>query len=160
PRGDCDRDQIRYVRGQRPEGREPGLRPPSTRRQPAATGNRLGRFVPAAPARSCYSDCRHLATLNDLVRAGKIREIGCSNFSAVQLLEADAAAKTTGTRFVSVQNEFSLLQREPEREVLLLCKRLGLAFVPYFPLASGLLTGKYTRGVSPPPGTRLSAGWA
>ena len=101
-----------------------------------------------------------LGALNELVRAGKIREIGCSNFSASQLLEADAAAKTTGARFVSVQNEYSLLQREPEREVLPMCKRLGLAFLPYFPLASGLLTGKYARGVAPPAGTRLSAGWA
>jgi aryl-alcohol dehydrogenase-like predicted oxidoreductase len=100
-----------------------------------------------------------LGALNDLVDAGKIREIGCSNFSASQLLEAEAAAKT-GARFVSVQNEYSLLQREPEPEVLQACRRLGLAFLPYFPLASGLLTGKYERGVPPPPGTRLSAGWA
>lgn len=101
-----------------------------------------------------------LGALHALVRAGKIREIGCSNFSAAQLREADAAAKVIGTRFVSVQNEYSLLQREPEREVLPACKQLGLAFLPYFPLASGLLTGKYARGVAAPPGTRLSAGWA
>jgi aryl-alcohol dehydrogenase-like predicted oxidoreductase len=101
-----------------------------------------------------------LGTLHELVRAGKIREIGCSNFSASQLAEAEAAAKKTGTRFVSVQNEYSLLQREPEHEVLPACKRLGLAFLPYFPLASGLLTGKYARGVAPPSGTRLSAAWA
>lgn len=101
-----------------------------------------------------------LGALSELVGAGKIREIGCSNFSASQLLEAEAAAKTAGARFVSVQNEYSLLQREPEREVLPVCKELGLAFLPYFPLASGLLTGKYTRGVAPPAGTRLSAGWA
>jgi aryl-alcohol dehydrogenase-like predicted oxidoreductase len=101
-----------------------------------------------------------LGVLNELVRSGKIREIGCSNFSASPLREADAAAKTMGARFVSVQNEFSLLQREPEREVLPVCQRLGLAFLPYFPLASGLLTGKYTRGVAAPAGTRLSAGWA
>jgi aryl-alcohol dehydrogenase-like predicted oxidoreductase len=101
-----------------------------------------------------------LAALNELVGAGKIREIGCSNFSASQLREADAAARTTGARFASVQNEYSLLEREPEREVLPACEQLGLAFLPYFPLASGLLTGKYTRGVAAPAGTRLSAGWA
>jgi len=101
-----------------------------------------------------------LGALHELVRAGKVREIGCSNFSASQLVEAEAAAKKTGTRFVSVQNEYSLLQREPEHEVLPACKRLGLAFLPYFPLASGLLSGKYARGVAPPAGTRLSAAWA
>src|SRR5206468_530902 len=58
------------------------------------------------------------------------------------------------------QNEYSLLHREPEREVLPECERLGLAFIPYFPLASGLLTGKYRRGIPPPEGTRLSQGWA
>lgn len=98
-----------------------------------------------------------LGTLNDLVQEGKIREIGCSNFSAAQLGEAEAARVAHHARFVSVQNQYSLLHREPEREVLPACERLGLAFIPYFPLASGLLTGKYSRGVAPPPGTRLSA---
>ena len=56
-----------------------------------------------------------------------------------------------------MQNEYSLLHRVPERDVLAACERLGMAFLPYFPLASGLLTGKYVRGVPPPPGTRLSA---
>jgi aryl-alcohol dehydrogenase-like predicted oxidoreductase len=62
--------------------------------------------------------------------------------------------------FVCVQNEYSLLHREPEREVLAECERQGLAFLPYFPLASGLLTGKYSRGVPAPEGSRLSQGWA
>jgi aryl-alcohol dehydrogenase-like predicted oxidoreductase len=97
-----------------------------------------------------------LGALDDCVKAGKVREIGCSNFSAAQLREAEAAAPAGGARFVSVQNEYSLLQREPEREVLPECRKAGLAFVPYFPLASGLLTGKYKRGEPPPPGGRLS----
>ena len=63
-------------------------------------------------------------------------------------------------RFVSVQNEYSLVHREPELEVLPECERLGLAFIPFFPLASGLLTGKYQRGAPPPEGTRLSQSWA
>ena len=101
-----------------------------------------------------------LGALNDLVHAGKIREIGCSNFSAAQLQEAESAVGPGSARFVSVQNEYSLIHREPERAVLGSCERLGLAFLPYFPLASGLLTGKYSRGVPPPPDSRLSAAWA
>jgi aryl-alcohol dehydrogenase-like predicted oxidoreductase len=97
-----------------------------------------------------------LGALDELVRAGKVREIGCSNFSAEQLREANSKAREKGAaRFVSVQNEYSLLHREPEREVLPECERLGLAFLPYFPLASGLLTGKYRRGQPPPEGSRL-----
>jgi len=97
-----------------------------------------------------------LGALDELVRAGKVREIGCSNFSAEQLREADSKAREKGVaRFVSVQNEYSLLHREPEREVLPVCERFGLAFLPYFPLASGLLTGKYRRGQPPPEGSRL-----
>ena len=98
-----------------------------------------------------------LGALDELVKAGKVREIGCSNFSAEQLREA-AAARAGAARFVCVQNEYSLLHREPEREVLAECERQGLAFLPYFPLASGLLTGKYRRGRAVPEGTRLAAG--
>jgi aryl-alcohol dehydrogenase-like predicted oxidoreductase len=101
-----------------------------------------------------------LGALDDLVRAGKVREIGCSNFSAQQLQEATAIAAKGSARFVSVQNEFSLVHREPEREVLPGCARLGIKFLPYFPLASGLLTGKYRRDKAAPEGTRLSQGWA
>jgi aryl-alcohol dehydrogenase-like predicted oxidoreductase len=97
-----------------------------------------------------------LGALDDLVNAGKIREIGCSNFSVPQLREARAAAGN-GAKFVSVQNEFSLVQREPEREVLAECEREKLAFIPFFPLASGLLTGKYRRGQPAPAGARLSS---
>lgn len=101
-----------------------------------------------------------LGALNDLVGAGKVREIGCSNFSASQIREAEAAAAPGAAHFVSVQNEYSVLHREPEREVLAACEHLGLAFLPYFPLASGLLTGKYSRGVQPHADSRLSAAWA
>jgi aryl-alcohol dehydrogenase-like predicted oxidoreductase len=98
-----------------------------------------------------------LAALDECVRAGLVRQIGCSNFSTAQLDEAQAAETDGAARFVSVQNQYNLLHRNPERDVLPACERLGLAFVPYFPLASGLLTGKYRRGEAPPPGTRLSA---
>ena len=96
-----------------------------------------------------------LDALGDLVRQGKVREIGCSNFGARQLRDA-ADAAGTGARFVSVQNEYSLLHREPEKDVLQECARQGLAFLPYFPLASGLLTGKYAAGRPAPAGTRLA----
>lgn len=97
-----------------------------------------------------------LSALNELVKAGKVREIGCSNFSARQIREAEAAVGAGAARFVSAQNEYSLLHREPEKEVLPECERRGLAFLPYFPLANGLLTGKYRKGIRAPQGTRIS----
>ena len=97
-----------------------------------------------------------LGALDALVRAGKVREIGCSNFSAEQLREARAAVKPGAARFVSVQNEYSLLHREPEAQMLPQSERDGVAFLPYFPLASGLLTGKYHPGQRSPTGARLS----
>ena len=98
-----------------------------------------------------------LEALDRLVRDGKVRELGCSNFSAAQLDEAAEVAKERAIRpFATVQNDYSLLQREPEKEVLGACARLNMSFVPYFPLASGLLTGKYKRGEAPPEGTRLA----
>ena len=97
-----------------------------------------------------------LEALDKLVRAGKVREIGCSNFAADQLREATRAVRPKGARFVSVQNEYSLLHREPERAVLGVCEELEIAFLPYFPLASGLLTGKYRQGREAPTGTRLA----
>ena len=96
--------------------------------------------------------------MNRLVDAGKAREIGGSNFSAAQLDEVATAATERGVRpFVNVQNEYSLVQRDAEAEVIPACLRLGVTFVPYFPLASGLLTGKYRRGEPAPEGTRLAA---
>jgi aryl-alcohol dehydrogenase-like predicted oxidoreductase len=98
-----------------------------------------------------------LETLDELVRAGSVRVIGASNFSAQQIEEADAISRERGlARFAAIQNEYSLLVRDAEREVLPACQRLGLGFVPYFPLASGLLTGKYRRGEAGPAGARLS----
>jgi aryl-alcohol dehydrogenase-like predicted oxidoreductase len=96
-----------------------------------------------------------LGALDELVREGKVREIGCSNFSADQLRQADQATGAGAARLVSVQNHYNLLNRADEAEVLPECRRLGMAYLPYFPLASGLLTGKYTRGESAPPGSRL-----
>jgi aryl-alcohol dehydrogenase-like predicted oxidoreductase len=93
-----------------------------------------------------------LGALDELVKTGKVREIGCSNFSAEQLREA--ATVPSGARFASVQNNYSLLHREPEAEVLPECKRLGIAFLPYFPLANGLLTGKYRKGQPFPKASR------
>jgi aryl-alcohol dehydrogenase-like predicted oxidoreductase len=101
-----------------------------------------------------------LGALDGLVKSGKVREIGCSNFSADQLRAAHGAVKVGAARFVSVQNQYSLLHREPEAEVLPACDRLGLAFLPYFPLANGLLTGKYKKGTPPPAGTRMAMSWA
>jgi len=98
-----------------------------------------------------------LGALDDAVRAGKVREIGCSNFSVEQLRQAAGAVKPGAARFVSVQNEYSLFERAPEQGVLAECERQQLAFLPYFPLASGLLTGKYRRNAPVPPG-RLSGG--
>jgi aryl-alcohol dehydrogenase-like predicted oxidoreductase len=93
-----------------------------------------------------------IGAMEELVRAGKVVEIGCSNFSAEQIREA-------GGRFASVQNEYSLLHREPEKEVLRECLRQGIAFLPYFPLASGLLTGKYRSGQPLPEGSRGKDAW-
>lgn len=100
-----------------------------------------------------------LGALDALVKAGKVREIGCSNFSAAQLREAgEMSGRAQGARFVSVQNEYSLLVRDDERDVLPKCERLGVAYLPYFPLASGLLTGKFRKGEAAPENTRIAAG--
>ena len=97
-----------------------------------------------------------LRALDDLVKTGKVRYVGCSNFSAPQLQDAEAAAiKHSVKSFVSSQDEYSLLVRDIEREQLPLIERLGMSELPYFPLASGLLTGKYKKGSTAPKGTRL-----
>ena len=100
-----------------------------------------------------------LGALDELVRAGKVREIGCSNFTADQLRAAEVAAPKGAAHFVSVQNQYSLIDREPEAEVLPECARAGIAFIPYFPLANGLLTGKYRRGQPLPEGSRARDGF-
>ena len=91
-------------------------------------------------------------------REGLVGAIGCSNFSAAELEEADRIARERGlARFVTLQNQYSLLEREIEAEVAPACERLGVSILPYFPLASGLLTGKYRRGEPGPEGSRLSS---
>jgi aryl-alcohol dehydrogenase-like predicted oxidoreductase len=98
-----------------------------------------------------------LRALDELVRAGKVRAIGCSNFTVERLAESDRVARELGTaRFAVVQNQYSLLRRGDDAGVLPLCRELGIGYLPYFPLASGLLTGKYRRGEPPPEGTRLA----
>src|SRR4029077_11348544 len=94
--------------------------------------------------------------VDDLVRQGKVRHIGCSNLSAAQLDAAQAAAKKHGlAAFVSCQDQYSLLARGIERGVIPTIEKHGLALLPYFPLASGLLTGKYKRGAPMPKNARL-----
>ncbi len=98
-----------------------------------------------------------LGALDELVQAGKVRAIGCSNFSAEQLAEADRVAREQGSAcFTVLQNHYNLLRRDDDEDVLPLCRELGVAYIPYFPLASGLLTGKYRRGQAAPEGTRLA----
>ena len=94
-----------------------------------------------------------MQALNDAVKAGKVREIGCSNFS-VEQMRAAAQATRGPQYFVSLQNEYSLLHREPETDVLPECVRTGVGFLPYFPLANGLLTGKYRKGQPFPDSSR------
>jgi aryl-alcohol dehydrogenase-like predicted oxidoreductase len=94
--------------------------------------------------------------LAELVAEGKIREFGCSNFDAAMLSDAGAAVVGGAPGFVSVQNQYNILHREPEDAVLPACERTGMAFLPFFPLASGLLSGKYRAGEAPPEGTRLA----
>jgi aryl-alcohol dehydrogenase-like predicted oxidoreductase len=97
-----------------------------------------------------------LAALTELVREGKVRYLGSSNLAAWQVADADWTARTAGTeRFVSAQNHYNLLEREVERELVPACERYGVGVLPYFPLANGLLSGKYHRGEPPPPGSRL-----
>ena len=98
-----------------------------------------------------------MRALQDLIAAGKIRHIGCSNFSAAQLAEAQACAKQADlTPFVSAQDQYSLLVRDIEGALIPAIRQHGLGLLPYFPLASGLLTGKYRRGAPIPEGSRLA----
>lgn len=98
-----------------------------------------------------------LSALTDLVREGKVRYVGCSNFDGWQVADADWTARTAGLeRFVSVQNRYSLLDRTVEAEVVPACEQFGLGVLPFFPLEYGLLTGKYRRGEFGPEGSRLA----
>ena len=97
-----------------------------------------------------------LAALDELVRAGKVRYVGSSNFAGWQVAQADHVAAELGVeRFVSAQNEYSLLDRGAEAELLPACEAYGVGVLPFFPLANGLLTGKYRRDEPPPAGTRI-----
>ena len=106
-----------------------------------------------------WDDCtpieETLRALDDLVRMGKVRYIACSNLAAWQLAHANLLAEVRGwSKFVVIQSEYSLLERDVEKEVLPYCRAQNVGFVPYHPLAGGFLTGKYRRGLPPPPGSR------
>jgi aryl-alcohol dehydrogenase-like predicted oxidoreductase len=94
-----------------------------------------------------------IGALDELVEEGKIRAYGTSNYSAARIEEAKALTRGP---YVSEQSEYSWLERRAEQELIPTCERLGLGFIPYFPLASGLLTGKYRRGRPAPQGSRLA----
>lgn len=99
-----------------------------------------------------------LRALDDLVRQGKVRYIGCSNFSGWQVVEAQWITRTEHfSPLISAQNEYNLLDRRIERELVPACNAYGVGILPYFPLASGFLTGKYKHGEAPPEGTRIAA---
>lgn len=99
-----------------------------------------------------------LRALDDLVRSGKVRYIGHSNFSGWKISDAEWTAKSQNlNRFSTAQNLYNLLDRRLEREVIPACEQYGIGILPYFPLASGMLTGKYHRGEPAPQGTRLNA---
>ncbi len=98
-----------------------------------------------------------LRALEDLIRAGKVRQVGCSNYSGAQLKAAHAAARAAGLHpFVTAQNRYSLLFRDLEQDLLPEARAQGVGIIPYFPLESGLLVGKYRRGEKPPAGTRFA----
>ncbi|MCU1346013.1 MAG: aldo/keto reductase [Acidimicrobiia bacterium] len=98
-----------------------------------------------------------LAVLDELIREGKVREIGCCNFTGPEFRASVAAASAQNVRpFVSVQSELNVLRRAALADVLPACEELGASFIPYYPLASGVLSGKYRRGEAPPAGSRLS----
>ncbi|MGA2601768.1 MAG: aldo/keto reductase [Bryobacteraceae bacterium] len=149
--------------GMKIEGQGQGARPDYVRTAAEASLKRLGtdhidlyqlhRPDPSTPIEDT------LGALKELVDAGKVREIGCSNFDLEQLREAEKAGKKVGVRFVSVQNQYSLFHRDDEKEVLPECERTGLAYLPYFPLANGLLTGKYRQGQPLPQGSRAQDGF-
>jgi aryl-alcohol dehydrogenase-like predicted oxidoreductase len=96
-----------------------------------------------------------MRALDDLVRAGKVRYVGASQFSAWQMAHSNALAEMMGwEQFVTVQAHYNLLERDVDRELAPYCAWAGVGILPYFPLAGGLLTGKYTRGEPPPAGSR------
>lgn len=110
------------------------------------------------PAPSVPED-EMLRALDDLVKAGKVREIGSCNYQSWQMAENLFTARTMGVKpFITAQNHYNLLRRNIEQELTKYCERFGASVIPYFPLAGGFLTGKYVRGEAPPPGTRGAEG--
>ena len=100
-----------------------------------------------------------MRALDEVVRSGRARYVGCSNFAGWQVVEAQWVARSGHfSEFVSAQNQYNLLDRRIERELVPAANAYGLGVLPYFPLASGFLTGKYKQGEAPPEGTRLAAG--
>jgi aryl-alcohol dehydrogenase-like predicted oxidoreductase len=98
-----------------------------------------------------------LAAMDELVKEGKVRHLGSANFSAWRIVEAELLARSQGvTRFVASQNAYSLVDRMVELDISVVCARYGIGLMPYFPLADGLLTGRYRRGEAAPPGSRLA----
>jgi aryl-alcohol dehydrogenase-like predicted oxidoreductase len=140
------------------EGEDHGLAPGRIRRQLESSLERLGvEHVQMYLTHDWDPDvpiAETLGVLDELVREGKIGAIGASNVDGPQLREA--LAVPAGTRFEWVQNSYSLLDREAEREILPLCAEAGLGFTPFSPLAGGWLTGKYARGAEAPAGSRMS----
>ena len=143
------------------EGEDHGLAPARVRRQLESSLRRLGvehvdmylghAWDPDTPV------AETLGVFGELVAAGKVGAVGMSNVDGAQLREALAASATHGlVRFEWVQNSYSLLDREPEQEVLPLCAARGLGFTPFSPLGGGWLTGKYRRGETAPPGSRMT----
>jgi aryl-alcohol dehydrogenase-like predicted oxidoreductase len=100
-----------------------------------------------------------LGALQELVHEGKVLEVGCSNFTAEQLAQAASVIASGTPGFRSIQNEYSMMNRQAEKEVIPECKRLGVSFIPYFPLANGLLTGKYRKGKPLPENSRGNDAW-
>ena len=99
-----------------------------------------------------------VAALDELVHEGKVRYIGSSNFAAWQVADSDSFARHAGSsRYISAQNGYSLLDRSVERELTPACVAHGVGILPFFPLANGLLTGKYRRGEAAPSGTRMES---
>lgn len=99
-----------------------------------------------------------MRALDDLVRQGTVRYVGCSNFAAWQVVEAQWVARSEHlTPLISAQPRYNLMEREVEKELIPACAKYHLSVVPYFPLAGGFLTGKYQKGEPPPPGTRFAS---
>jgi aryl-alcohol dehydrogenase-like predicted oxidoreductase len=156
-----DRVVIATKFGARIDDERKGARPEYIRRAAEASLRRLGTdridlyYLHQPDPDVPLADT--LGALEELVTAGKVREIACSNFTAEMLRSANDTARGRA-RFTAVQNQYSLLHRDPEHDVIPECERLGIALVPYFPLASGLLTGKYRRGQPAPERSRIEAG--